>query len=83
MWNIDEIGFTTVYKPPKILAIKGEKQVGTVTSGERGELITVCVVVNAAGNHIPPYMIFPRVKWQDQMMQGSPPGTAGVLHVTG
>lgn len=60
MWNIDETGFTTVHKPPKIVAIKGEKQVGTVTSSERGELVTDCAAVNGAGNHIPPYMVFPR-----------------------
>ena len=32
----------TVHKPPKVIASKGEKQVGQITSGERGQLITMC-----------------------------------------
>ena len=34
--NLDETGFTTVQKPVKVIAGKGTKQVGKVTSAERG-----------------------------------------------
>lgn len=78
VWNTDKTGFTTVHKLPKIVVIKGEKQVVIVTSPEQGELVTVCDTVNTAGNHIPPYMVFPRVNWQDRMIHGVPPGIIGV-----
>ncbi|XP_049796624.1 uncharacterized protein LOC126213079 [Schistocerca nitens] len=80
IWNIDETGLTTVHKPGKIVAVRGEKQVGKVTSAERGELVTACCAINAIGGHIPPFMIFPRVNWQDRMLHGAPPGTSGSTH---
>lgn len=83
IWNVDESGLTTVHKPGKIIAEKGVKQVGKVTSGERGSLVTICVAVNASGNHIPPFLIFPRVNWQDRMLHGAPPETSGCTHPSG
>nr|XP_023020648.1 uncharacterized protein LOC111509188 [Leptinotarsa decemlineata] len=80
IWNEDEIGVTTVQNPPKIVAPKGVKQVGNVTSAERGELITVSACVNALGNHIPPMMIFPRVNYKDHMLDLA--SNAGVVIVT-
>ncbi|KAJ8874077.1 hypothetical protein PR048_024918 [Dryococelus australis] len=35
IWNQDEIGITTVQNPSKMVALKGAKQVGSVTSSER------------------------------------------------
>lgn len=75
VWNIDEIGLTTVHIPRRIVACKGQKQVGKVTSGERGVLVTACCAMNAMGNHIPP--------WQDRMQQDAPPGTNGSTSPSG
>ncbi len=36
IWNMDETGVTTVHKPNKVVARKGHKQVGSLTSAERG-----------------------------------------------
>jgi len=36
IWNMDETGVTTVQKPSKVVAHKGIKHVGAVTSAERG-----------------------------------------------
>lgn len=83
IWNVDETGVTTVHKPSKIIGQKGVKQVSKVTSGERGQLVTVCSGVNACGNHIPPFLIFPRINWQDRMVLGAPPGSAGACHPSG
>ena len=55
IWNNDETGITTVQKPGKVVAQKGEKQVGKMTSIERGTLITMCVRINGTGNFIPPF----------------------------
>ncbi len=62
---------------------KGKKQVGSVTSAERGELVTVVCAVNAAGNATPPMFIFPRVKFKDCFMIGAPPGAKGTSTRTG
>ena len=83
IWNTDETGLTTVQKPIKILAPKGEKQVGSVTSAERGQLVTLIAAVNAIGNHIPPMLIFPRVNFKDFMLSGAPPGTIGGANPSG
>lgn len=43
IYNLDETGFTTVHRLQKIVAFKGAKQVGKITSAERGSLVTVCL----------------------------------------
>lgn len=83
IWNVDETGITTVHKPKKIVACRGLKQVSKVTSAERGQLVTVCAAINASGNHLPPFMIFPRKNWQQRMVDGGPPGTEGAAHPSG
>lgn len=40
IWNLDETGCMTVTKPPKVIAVRGTKQVGQIASAERGTLIT-------------------------------------------
>ena len=76
IWNIDETGVTTVQKPTKQIAKKGERRVGAVVAQERGTLVTVCCGINAAGNHIPPFLVFPRVNTQDHWRLHLPPGSA-------
>lgn len=83
VYNCDETGLTTVQRPTKVIAAKGIKQVGAVTSQERGQLVTVCCTINAIGNTIPPFMIFPRVIFKSHMIIGAPPGTAGTAYPTG
>lgn len=83
IWNIDETGLTTVQKPTRIIAQKGAKQVGSVVSGERGTLVTLCCGINALGNHIPPFFVFPRVKVQESWLLAAPTGSAAVGHPKG
>ncbi|XP_062540913.1 uncharacterized protein LOC134208959 [Armigeres subalbatus] len=76
IFNADETGISTV--PPKKLKIaakKGKKQVGAITSGERGILTTVVMCMSATGQHLPPYVIFPRVRMHDALKRGAPNGT--------
>ena len=47
---MDESGVTTVLKPSKVAAEKGLKQIGAITSDERGMLVTIALAVNAIGN---------------------------------
>lgn len=83
IYNVDETGITTVHKPKRIIAWRGLKQVSKVTSAERGELVTVCSAINAIGNHLPPFIIFPRKNWQDRMLDNTPPSTAGAPNSRG
>lgn len=58
IYNIDETGVTTAHTPNRIVAGHSIKQVGKVTSAERGTLVTMCCAVNASGNSIPPSLFF-------------------------
>ena len=59
---MDETGVSTVHDPGKIIALKGQKQVGRIVSGERGRNITVVCSVSAIGSYVPPMFIFPRCR---------------------
>ncbi|XP_024941863.1 uncharacterized protein LOC112494517 [Cephus cinctus] len=47
IYNADKTGITTVQKPDRIIARRGARQVGSVTSVERSTLVTVAFAVNA------------------------------------
>lgn len=83
IWNMDETALTTVHKPPKVIAERSARQVGQVTSAERGTLTTMIAAVNAAGGFIPPMMIFPRVNYRPHMITGAPTGTIGAANPSG
>ncbi|KAJ8935673.1 hypothetical protein NQ314_012694 [Rhamnusium bicolor] len=83
IYNLDETALTTVHNPPNIIGQKGLKQIGQVTFGERGVLVTACCFVNATGNSVAPFLIFSRVYFKDRMITGAPPGTAGGAKKTG
>ena len=83
IWNIDETGCTTVQKPAAIVAAKGAKQVGGMTSGERGQLVTVCAAVSATGNTVPPMFVFPRVHYHAWFIRDDPVGCAGSANKSG
>ena len=49
IYNVDETGCTTAQNPGNVVAEQGLKQVGSVTSTERGELVTTLYTVSASG----------------------------------
>ncbi|KAF2885640.1 hypothetical protein ILUMI_20532, partial [Ignelater luminosus] len=78
LYNMDKTGISmTSNKPPKVLSVKGKRQVGMIASAERGQLTTVIGCCNAAGSFLPPFLIFARKKMQPRLLDGSPPGTQG------
>lgn len=83
IYNCDETSVTTVHKPPKILSLKQQKQVGKITSAERGILVTMCATICANGTFIPPFFIFPRKNFKPHMLTGAPPGSAGAAYPSG
>lgn len=64
IWNIDETGLTTVHKPDQVVSRCGHKQVGQITSAKRGNLISMYLAINAAGNKALPYLVFPLKKFK-------------------
>ncbi|KAJ4442452.1 hypothetical protein ANN_04038 [Periplaneta americana] len=68
--------FTQVHKRTrKVIAKKGKQQVGSIASGERGMTTTAVCCASAAGQYIPPMLIFKRTRAKDELMDGAPPGT--------
>ncbi|XP_063537709.1 uncharacterized protein LOC134747074 [Cydia strobilella] len=83
IWNMDETGVTTVQKPNRVIARRGDKQVSAMTSAERRTLVTVALAVNAIGNHLPPMFIFPRKRFQDHFIRDGPVGSVGSGNASG
>ena len=73
--NLDESWFTTVQKVPKVVACKGVKKAGQITSRERGELLTACATVSATSVALPPVFACPRKNYRYFFLTGAPEGS--------
>lgn len=84
IWNVDETGLSVVQsRQPKVIAQKGKRQIGAMTSAERGSLITVITCMSAGGSFVPPYFIFPRKNSHPLLMKDAPPGAKSSCHLSG
>lgn len=84
IYNVDETGLLTVQtKHTKVFALKGRRQVGAITSAERGLLSTFEVCMSAGGHFIPPFVVFPRQRMKNELKDGAPPGTKFACHPSG
>lgn len=83
IYNVDETGFTVVQKPGRVLAAKGKKYVGSLTSAEKGRTITAVCCTSATGNYVPPMLVFPRVRMVARLMDHCVPGAVGTCTKTG
>ena len=84
IFNVHETGLTTVQgKPSKIIALRGKKQVGVITSAERGQLCTIEICMSAAGQFVPPMIVFPRQRMKTELMEGTLPGSVYRCHPSG
>lgn len=83
IWNVDETGITTVQVPNRVIARRGMKSLGKMTSAERGTLVTVAVAVSALGNMVPPFFVFPRVHYKSHFVKGGPTGCDGDANPSG
>lgn len=70
-------------KPNKIVAAKGKRNVGAMTSGERGTNVTVVTAVSALGNAVPPMFVFPRKQFKTHFLNGGPPECIGAGNASG
>ncbi|GFO00917.1 tigger transposable element-derived protein 6-like protein [Plakobranchus ocellatus] len=68
IYNVDETALSTSQKPQKVVAESRVKQVAQLVSHERGETITMLGIINAIGNSLPPYLVFPRKQFKPHMI---------------
>lgn len=84
IWNMDESGCPTVpTRPVKTIARKGQKQVGSSTSAERGTNVSLALAVSANGQSIPPFYLFPRSNMKESYMTHASYGAVGVANGSG
>ncbi|XP_039969149.1 uncharacterized protein LOC120781063 [Bactrocera tryoni] len=81
---MDETGCPTVpTRPVKTIVRKGQKQVGSLTSAEKGTIVSLALAVSASGQSIPPFFLFPRVNIKEIFMTHASHGAVGVANGSG
>jgi len=83
IFNVDETGVTVNQKPRKIIATKGKKGVATIQSAEKGKTITAICCVSAVGVYCPPFLIFPRARFKEELLDRGPIGAVGAASKSG
>jgi hypothetical protein len=63
--------------------MRGKKEVASLTSAERGSLITVVTCMNATRTYVPPLIVFPRKNMKQELMDGAPAGSISTCHPSG
>lgn len=59
VWNMEKTGIKTVQAPEKIIVPKGLRQIGAITSSEKGGLTDCCCCGQCAGEFYSPFLYFP------------------------
>ena len=67
----------------KVVALKGVKQVGSITSSEQGQMITIWSAGNATGNFVPLMLVFPRNKFKNHFIRDGRNGCVGAATSSG
>ena len=74
---------STVQKMSRVITQKGLKQIGKISSAEKGKTVTVICAMNAIGAFIPPLFIFPRKRMVPSLMNDAPQGAIGYTSTNG
>lgn len=83
IWHFDETGVSIVQKHAKVIATKNQRQVGKLTSAERGKYVTVLFAMSAGGHFIPPNFIFSRARMNERLMINAPNESVGEAQPNG
>lgn len=83
IWNMDETALTTAQKPCSVVAKRGVRNLGAMTSAERGVLVTLALAASAGGVCLPPFYIFPRAKFHDHFLASAGFGADGAANPSG
>lgn len=74
IYNMDESGMPLDPKPPKVVAVRGQKKVRYRCSGTKSQ-ITVLGCCSGTGQAMPPFIIFDAKQLNHQWTRGEVPGT--------
>lgn len=84
IFNMDETGISTIpSKMKKVVSPTNKKKVSKLTSGDKAETITVVGCMSPTGFLVPPAMVFPRVRYHENLYKNAPEGTAKFHNETG
>ena len=83
IYNTDESGLSLVPGAMKVVGERGKRDSNMISTAERGELITVLVTCNAAGDFVPPCVIYKGVRLNPALRDNLPPGTLVLNSPTG
>ena len=84
IYNMDESGISVVQKScQKVIGLKGKHQIGSISSADRGVNTTVVCCNNAAGQYVPPLVIFKRKRMPTELSNGAPPGSVVTCNDSG
>ena len=74
IFNCDESGMPLSHRPGNCIAVKGQKHVTSVVSGNKTQ-VAILACVSATGSTIPPFAIFDRKNLNNELTIGEVPGT--------
>ena len=63
--------------------LKGKRRVPSLSSGERGSLVTVVTYMNTTGIYVLPLLVFPMSNMKAELLDGAPPGSITVCQKAG
>lgn len=81
IYNVDETGINSEHSPPKIVCSKDTK--AQAITSPRSSLTTIIAAGNAVGNYIPPYYIFAGKRFNNDLLNGAPAGSAAEMSESG
>ena len=67
----------------QVIAKTGKRQVGSMTSADRGKNVTVIGTVSACGVYVPPCFVFPRKRPNLLLMDNAPESSKGFFNESG
>ncbi|KAG5869592.1 hypothetical protein JTB14_014721 [Gonioctena quinquepunctata] len=80
--NVDEtVNMTIPKNRSECSSLRGKRQVGCLSSAERGVLVTVEICMGAGGAFMPPLFVFPRARAKP--VDDAPPGSTAHYHPSG
>ena len=82
MFNLDESGILLQHRPGRKIAVKGQKHVNVVSSGDKTH-VTVLVCVSTSGYALPPMVIFKCKNLTLELIRGEIEGTIYGLSSSG
>ena len=81
IYNVDETGISTEHTPPMIVC--GQDVKPQAITSPRSSTTTIIAAGNAVGNHVPPYYVFKGKRWNNNFLDGAPPGSNGKMSESG